>query len=238
MKPILPRLGGAGRGRADEERALAARRTPSSARSAPVVVGCRVRHVHDRVDDGVELVRVLGRRRGRWRRPRGSRRDDEVVAARSRLDALGAVAAVWAVGVDSWPSMPKSALALSRPAAAPSLNDLSPRPVTSNSRPTRLAGAVGLGVAIGSTVPVPGLHAPVAAAAVVSPPAVVVVSPRPPSCRAPAAVVARRLRRVGCSAPLSLPQAAATNASTAMSESPLPSVASGACLLLRCPEYA
>ena len=50
-----------------------------------------------------------------------------------------------AVGVDSAPSMPKSALALSRPAAAASLNDLSPRArdVEQKASPTFTASALG-----------------------------------------------------------------------------------------------
>src|SRR5436190_2204697 len=66
-----------------------------------------------------------------------------------------------AVGVDSLPVMPKSVFALSRPAAAPSLNDLSPRPVTSNRRPTLLPLPSPFCVWIGVSFAVPVLQVPV-----------------------------------------------------------------------------
>ena len=104
------------------------------------------------------------------------------------------------------------------PAAAPSLNDLSPRPVTSNSRPTVLPAPSASAVAIGSTVPVPGWHSPVAAGAVVSPPAAAVVSPPAAVVSAPAAVVSAPAAVVSAAPPSSsLPQAPATSARLAAS---------------------
>src|SRR5262245_16635143 len=86
-----------------------------------------------------------------------------------------------AVGVDSLPVMPKSALALSRPAAAPSLNDLSPRPVRSKSRPTLLPLPSAFWVWMGVFCAVPALHLPEppppAAEVAAPPPAAVVVVP-------------------------------------------------------------
>ena len=54
------------------------------------------------------------------------------------------------VGVDSVPVAPTDSLAASRPAAAESLNDLSPRPVTSYSRPTAGFSTAGAAVPSGA----------------------------------------------------------------------------------------
>ncbi len=132
------------------------------ARAADPRSGIRRGHVDDGVDDRVQLVRVLRGRRGRGVAPqeadgRRSGRCPTKPAMRS-----GRSLPSCAVGSDSSVVMPKSSAALSKPAAAPSLNDLSPRPVTSNSRPTVLPAPSASAVAIGSTVPVPGWHSPVA----------------------------------------------------------------------------
>ena len=169
---------GARGGRADEEGALAARRTPSSARSARASVdpSSGVFTTESTIAYfwfGFAAAEALVA--SPQRKPTATMRSSPMKPFMRSGRSLPSCA----VGADSSVAMPKSALALSSAAAAESLNDLSPRPVTSNSRPTFLPAPSAVAVGDGRHLPVPASHLPVGA----------------PVVSAPAAVAGRRGRR-------------------------------------------
>ena len=89
----------------------------------------------------------------RCRLPQEADADDEVVAFGDEQPSRRSARSPSLVGVDSVPMAPSSVTAWSRPAAAASLNDLSPRPVMSNSRPTDGFSTAGAAVPSGAVVP-------------------------------------------------------------------------------------
>ena len=113
----------------------------------------------------------------------------------------------WAVGADSSVATPKSVLALSSAEAAASLNDLSPRPVTSNSRPTFLPAPSAVSVGKGRDLAGARLARAGAAAAVVAAPPAVVAAPPAVVAAPPPVVAASPPAVVSLLLPLSLPQA-------------------------------